>query len=236
MGHARAKFNLLKIKFRENFPENLLECAKTVNELKESAPEVFFEAESFLAKTAEDLDQKAESGEISAEAAKAVMGDEKAQLSFGKSLCAGGEQEKGFSWVLMSAENGNATAQGFCGEIYREGGDFVPQDLEKAFFWHKKAALAENSDSAFVLGGLYYYGRGCEKDLSEAAAWFAKAADSGNARAAYNASVCYRKLAEEVAQQKGIEDFSEKKLDEEFMEKYLLSENYKKLSKELGYK
>ena len=236
MGHVRAEFNLLKIRFRENFPKNLSECAKIIKEIKKIASDGLFEAERFLNKTEEDLEKKAEIGEISADEAKAVMGDENAQLSVGKSLCANDEQEKGFGWVLMAAESGNVIAQGFCGEIFREGNSFVPQDMEKAFFWHEKASLGGNLDSAFVLGGLYYYGKGCEKSMTEAARWFAKAADSKNARAAYNASICYRKLAEELAAEKGISDPAEKKLDSEIMEKYLLAEDYKKLSKELGYK
>jgi TPR repeat protein len=55
--------------------------------------------------------------------------------------------------------------------------------------------LAEqgNAEAQFVLGGLYYVGRGVPQDYSEAALWFRKAAEQGYAAAQHSLGRLYRK-------------------------------------------
>jgi TPR repeat protein len=52
---------------------------------------------------------------------------------------------------------------------------------------------AENGDviAQYVLGTLYFHGRGVAQDYSEGAKWFRKAAEQGNAKAEYAIGFCY---------------------------------------------
>ena len=52
-------------------------------------------------------------------------------------------------------------------------------NYQKAFEWAKKAAASGEPQSEFVLGNLYYFGRGCESNLNDAVLWYKKALKHG---------------------------------------------------------
>ncbi len=52
-------------------------------------------------------------------------------------------------------------------------------NYQKAFEWAKKAASSGEPQSEFVLGNLYYFGRGCEYSLNDAVIWYKKALRHG---------------------------------------------------------
>lgn len=71
-------------------------------------------------------------------------------------------------------------------------GKGVPQDFHKAFFWAQKAAKKGDSTSQFILGCLYYDGKGSIKqDFQKAHEWFSLAAGQGNAASQFYLGVLY---------------------------------------------
>jgi hypothetical protein len=59
----------------------------------------------------------------------------------------------------------------------------VARNLKAAEFWWLEAAKADNVDAEFGLGTLYYFGIDGKPNYREAAKWFLKAAEHGNAQA-----------------------------------------------------
>ena len=55
----------------------------------------------------------------------------------------------------------------------------------------KKAAEQGDAQAQYNLGNCYAFGKGVEKNLSEAVKWYRKAAEQGDAQAQYNLGVCY---------------------------------------------
>jgi TPR repeat protein len=83
-----------------------------------------------------------------------------------------------------AAEQGVASAQSRCGDIYAAGGRSVPQNWATAVKWWRKAAEAGDKSAQWHMGLCYYYGRGVDRDAAQAMPWFRKAAAQGNAQAA----------------------------------------------------
>jgi caspase domain-containing protein/Sel1 repeat-containing protein len=76
---------------------------------------------------------------------------------------------------LPRAEQGDASAQTFVGEIYEKGLG-VPPDYGTAALWYRKAADQGFARAAINLGALYAQGLGVPKDPQQALDWYAKAA------------------------------------------------------------
>src|SRR5262249_35230744 len=76
------------------------------------------------------------------------------------------------------AEKGDAHAQYNLGLLYASG-QGIPQDLQKAAEWYRKAAEQGVSAAQYNLGVMYANGQGVKKDPQQAANWFQKAADQG---------------------------------------------------------
>ena len=55
----------------------------------------------------------------------------------------------------------------------------------------KKAAEQGDAQAQYNLGNCYAFGKGVEKNLSEAVKWWRKAAEQGDAQAQFNLGVCY---------------------------------------------
>lgn len=71
-------------------------------------------------------------------------------------------------------------------------GKGVPQDFHKAFFWAEKAGKKGDATSQFILGCLYYDGKGgVKQDFRKAHEWFALAAGQGNAASQFYLGVLY---------------------------------------------
>lgn len=68
-------------------------------------------------------------------------------------------EQNQFEWYKKVAENGNAKAQFYLGEMY-EYGTGVKQNYAKALEWYKKAADNGNAEAQSYLGEMYFYGLG----------------------------------------------------------------------------
>jgi len=91
---------------------------------------------------------------------------------------------------LALADEGDARAQFMMGTIYEQGLG-VPQDLEAAARWYRRAADGGNASAQYNLGIFYQFGKGVPKDPAEAARWLLKAAEQGHGRAQNNLSTFY---------------------------------------------
>jgi hypothetical protein len=83
-------------------------------------------------------------------------------------------------WFEMAAEQDNVEAQWQLANIYENGCEAVPQDLQKAFYWYDRSANNGYAVAQHFLGKLYYNGTGCEKNLEKAIYWFKKAVEQGS--------------------------------------------------------
>jgi len=88
------------------------------------------------------------------------------------------------------AEQGDAVAQYYLGNMYRTG-QGVPQDYAEAERWNRRAVEQGNVSAQFNFGVKYY--NSLPQDYAEAAKWFRKAANQGNADAQYHLGVIYDK-------------------------------------------
>jgi len=98
--------------------------------------------------------------------------------------------EQAFAEQKAKAEAGDAVAQSYLGQMYRQGLG-VEQDFKEGFKWHQKAAGQGLVSDQYNLGYMYDTGQGVEQDFKEAVKWYQKAADQGAATAQNNLGVMY---------------------------------------------
>ena len=72
--------------------------------------------------------------------------------------CRNDSYNNDFEWHKKAADNGNAEAQFYVGEMY-EYGRGVKRDYAKALEWYKKAADNGNIEAQSRLSEMYFYGR-----------------------------------------------------------------------------
>ena len=58
-------------------------------------------------------------------------------------------------------------------------GKGTEKDLNKAFFWYRKAAYQNLAEAQYFLGMCYYSGEGVEQDNNQSAHWLNKALENG---------------------------------------------------------
>jgi TPR repeat protein len=85
------------------------------------------------------------------------------------------EYEKCFEGHLALAENGYPLAECQVGYFYVEGLG-VPQNLERAVYWTRRAAEHGDRDAQYNLASFYADGVGVEKDMKLAEHWYKRAA------------------------------------------------------------
>ncbi len=86
------------------------------------------------------------------------------------------------------ANEGDAEAQFYVGEIYEKGLGIAP-DYDLAVLWYRKAAEQGNSSAMVNLGYLYEKGLGVPKDSVTALNWYRRAAGLENTDVAFSASI-----------------------------------------------
>ena len=89
-----------------------------------------------------------------------------------------------------AANQGNAFAQLYLGNMYHDG-QGVPQDYVEAVAWYRKAADQGDAEAQYNLGVMYENGEGIPQDYAQALTWYRKAADQGNAKRNNNLGVMY---------------------------------------------
>lgn len=234
-GHVWARFIVAKKRFQESFPDDLLACAKVIDEIKSLRAEGVSEADDYLQKTGKYLEEQTKQKRIRISDKAAILDGEEYWHLNGKLLLNEGKTKEGLAWLFMAAEKGYAMACSTCGNVYQKGVYGVPCDMEKAIHWYEKAAECGDETDICYLAQLYTEGEICEKDLLKAAEWFAKAGDKGMAEAFWNAGVCYYKYAKEWADQKGLTD-EQAQSEKEYQLYILLAAACTKKAEEKGYK
>ena len=81
--------------------------------------------------------------------------------------------------VRQAAEQGDATAQFYLGNMYANG-EGVPQDAAEAVRWYRLAAEQGQADAQYGLGIMYATGRGVLKDSVLAHMWSNIASANGD--------------------------------------------------------
>ena len=100
---------------------------------------------------------------------------------------------RAFSLFLDAAEQGDAQALYEVANCYFEGIG-TEKNMQKAFEYSKRAALANNTDGLYSLGTCYEYGiGGAERDIDLAIAYYVQAAEYGNTPALAALGFCYLK-------------------------------------------
>ena len=72
-----------------------------------------------------------------------------------------------------------------CKQLYKNG------QYEQAFPVCREASEQGDSRAQFILGKMYYFGKGVQQDDTEAVKWYRKAAEQGYAKAQFNLAVTY---------------------------------------------
>ena len=93
-----------------------------------------------------------------------------------------GDFAKAMKIWLPLAQAEDAAAQAGIGFTYHRGMG-LPVDNRKAAYWLRKAAEHGQPEGQFMLGTLYFYGRGVPQSYIQAYAWCDLAQDAGNADA-----------------------------------------------------
>ena len=83
------------------------------------------------------------------------------------------------TYFLLAAEEGNAPAQYYLGEMYYRGKG-VDQDYSEAVRWYRLAAEQGDEKAQNRLGDMYQNGYGVNRDLTEAMRWYELAAVQGH--------------------------------------------------------
>jgi len=89
------------------------------------------------------------------------------------------------------ADQGDALAQTYLGEMYKDG-EGVEKDYNEAASLFRQAANQGNARAQNFLGVLYYRGDGVPKDYAKAFHWFRKSAEGGFALGQNNLAEMYR--------------------------------------------
>ena len=92
----------------------------------------------------------------------------------GSAAYAQGDYAKALSIMRPLADDGEAAAQFYMGEMYRFGRG-VKKDEVRSAVWYKKAANNGSSDAQYALGMMYANGIGLDPDYVEAYRWLSLA-------------------------------------------------------------
>ncbi len=90
------------------------------------------------------------------------------------------------------AEQGDASAQFYLGDMYDKGLG-VPQDYQEAARWYQKAAEQGVASAQFSLAVMFFKGQGVPLDYAEAVKWYRLAAEQRHAGAQNNLGYMYYK-------------------------------------------
>jgi Sel1 repeat len=124
---------------------------------------------------------KAEKKELATLTQKASDGDVDSQLELGNRYLVGRgvpieDAVQARNWFLKAADQGNATAQFWLGEMFSTGWG-IPEDKARAAIWYRKAADQGLATAQYALGNMYETGRGAPLNHKEAVTLIKKAAN-----------------------------------------------------------
>jgi TPR repeat protein len=100
------------------------------------------------------------------------------------------ERTAALTQVRIRAAEGDADAQFLLG-VWHHQGLGVPEDLDEAVAWYRRAAEQGQPEAQSNLGVMYLEGRGVTQDDAEALQWLRRAADQGVAQAEFSLGWMY---------------------------------------------
>ncbi len=103
---------------------------------------------------------------------------------------------------LPKAEEGDAAAQLYVGQIYEKGLGQAP-DYPAAAKWYRKSAAQGNAQAQVNLGAMYEKGLGVAKDSAAAAEWYGKASGLESAGMRFAAAVTAPETLQQQSQRQG---------------------------------
>jgi TPR repeat protein len=84
--------------------------------------------------------------------------------------------EEAIRYYERAAEKGHAISMIELAQLYQEP---ECRNYQKAFEWAKKGAVTGDPTGEFILGNLYFFGRGCVADMNNAMKYYKRALDHG---------------------------------------------------------
>lgn len=90
-----------------------------------------------------------------------------AQCVLGLNYEENGDYAQAAHWLTLAAEQGDALAQIWLGDMYLRG-EGVEQSDDKALLWYNKSAEKDERLAFYKLGLMYFNGWGVEQDYSRA--------------------------------------------------------------------
>lgn len=97
---------------------------------------------------------------------------------------------KNFSNCQQAANNDDAMAQYFLGQMYRKG-EGVDKNLIEAERWYRKSAEQGNALAQYNLGWMFDIGAGVRQNIAETFKWYTRAARQGDQYAPFNMGTMY---------------------------------------------
>jgi TPR repeat protein len=125
---------------------------------------------------------------------EAAAGDPHAQAVLGNFFALAGHFSDAAKLYRQAADQGDASAEGSLGELYRQG-EGVTQDFLEAYKWSRAAADQGDPLGEFTVAGLNLLGQGRPVDHREAAKWARLAAEQDCAKRSRIPAVCARAQA-----------------------------------------
>ena len=95
-------------------------------------------------------------------------------------------------WYRRAAEQGHAESQYRMGLAHASGSHGAVRDEKLASDYFAQAAAQNHSAAQYHLGRSYEYGKGVEKNITQAIEWYQKSAESGDVRAQKLLGMMYR--------------------------------------------
>lgn len=116
----------------------------------------------------------------------AKEGDVEAQYELGRQLTPGiaygafkRNAKEAAKYYEMAAKQGMIDAMYNLANLYEDGDIQFDKDLEKAFYWRKKCADEGDEEACYMVGKMYYNGKGTEVDKEKGKEYMMKAAEEG---------------------------------------------------------
>jgi TPR repeat protein len=125
--------------------------------------------------------KKAEKWFIKAAEQGAVQAQTNLGAMYAQGLGVQQNTQKAVEWLTKAAEQGDMDAQFNLGVIYTR-----QRDYKKAYELYFPIAFQGHANAQNMLGEMFFNGDGVEQDFEQAAAYFMKAAEQGNAIALRN--------------------------------------------------
>ena len=99
--------------------------------------------------------------------------------------------DRAFFVFEFLAEEGNAKAQSYLGDMYNLGYGGVEIDYTTSLEWYRKSASQGNARGQFGVGFAYHYGYAVEQSYDEAVSWYMLAGLQGHMGALNNLGALY---------------------------------------------